>query len=90
MPRPPCLNALRGAHQRFVAWMGAVFAALALVLALTGVYGLTADAVQRSTRDIGIRKALGAESGDIARGYLWRSARIAILCLLKRRSCCGC
>jgi len=58
-------------------WMLAVFAGLALVLALGGTYGVTSYLVTQRTREIGIRLAMGAQSEDIVRSVL-RGSLVAI------------
>ena len=59
-------------------WMLAVFAGLALILALGGTYGVTSYLVTQRTREIGIRMAMGAGSTDIVRSVL-RGSLTAIL-----------
>ena len=49
-----------------------VFASLAVVLAALGLFGLAAFTVERRTREIGVRKALGASTSDVTRLLLWR------------------
>jgi putative ABC transport system permease protein len=51
------------------------FAVLALVLAAMGLFGLAAFTAERRTREIGIRKALGADSSDVTRLLLWQFAK---------------
>jgi predicted permease len=55
------------ATRRFALWMVGGFAAIGLVLAGTGIYGVVAYAARQRTREFGIRLALGARSGEVIR-----------------------
>jgi predicted permease len=65
-------------EQRYQAELIALFALLALALASVGVYGLLNYLVSRRAREIGIRMALGATSGNIASMVLRRGAILVL------------
>ena len=58
------------AQERLVGSLPGVFAGLALLLTSVGLYGLMAYTVNRRTSEIGIRMALGADRGQVARMVL--------------------
>jgi putative ABC transport system permease protein len=70
------LIASRVAQPRFRAALLGTFAALAVGLAVVGLYGVVAYSVRQRTREIGLRVALGAAPGGVARMVLGESARL--------------
>jgi putative ABC transport system permease protein len=57
-------------EERFYAVIAGAFAAIAVVLALAGLYGVVAFAVRQRDREVGIRMALGATPGVVSRMVL--------------------
>jgi predicted permease len=78
------LRTLREAHReelagvRIVTVLFGVFGVLALILAVSGVYGLVATSVAQRTREIGIRMAVGGSSGSVRGQVLAEGARMAL------------
>jgi putative ABC transport system permease protein len=71
------------AQERFNSTLLAIFAAVALLLAAIGLYGVLAYSVSRRTQEIGVRMAMGATGSDIFKlilkqGMLLTFAGVAI------------
>ena len=59
--------------------MFAGFAALAVIVACLGLFGLAAFTAERRTKEIGIRKVLGARTRDIVRLLAWQFSKPVII-----------
>jgi putative ABC transport system permease protein len=66
------------ASRNYLTWLVGAFAASALMIALIGVYGLTAHTVTRRTPEIGVRIALGARPVDILWLVVGQGLRLSI------------
>ena len=64
--------------RRYPSYLIGSFAALALILAMVGLYGLISHMVLQRTREIGIRVAMGAQRGDILKIVLREGIRAAV------------
>jgi putative ABC transport system permease protein len=55
-----------------------VFAAMALLLAAIGIYGVMSSAGQQQTREISLRMVLGGESRAVRNMVVWKGMRLAV------------
>jgi ABC-type antimicrobial peptide transport system permease subunit len=71
-------NAAVASH-RFTLFLVGLFAALALVLATIGIYGVISYSVNQRMQEFGMRMALGARPWDLMRMILGQGLRLSVL-----------
>ena len=72
----------RTVNERLVAQLSAAFGALALVLAVVGMYGVLGSAVSRRRQELGVRAAFGARATDLMRMVLREGFALVTMGLL--------
>ncbi|RHW19084.1 ABC transporter permease [Sphingomonas gilva] len=72
---------VRGQYEREIArgQLFAAFAVLTVVIGCLGLFGLAAFTAERRTKEIGIRKVLGARTRDIVRLLVWQFSRPVLI-----------
>ena len=65
--------------RRFFVLLVTIFAALGVLLAALGIYGVISYSVTQKTQEIGVRMALGASMGRVQRDVLGNTLRLALI-----------
>jgi putative ABC transport system permease protein len=65
-------------RERLIAYLAGSFAALALLLACVGLYGVLSYTVARRTQEIGVRMAVGAQPSDLIRMVVGDGSRVVL------------
>jgi putative ABC transport system permease protein len=66
-------------RRRLTTWMLGLFACIALLLTMVGIYGVIAYSVVQRTNEIGIRLALGAEKIDVLKMVVGQGFKLALI-----------
>jgi putative ABC transport system permease protein len=62
-----------------VASLAKTFAILAIVITALGIFGLASYTAEQKTKEVGIRKVLGAETGQVVSMFLWIFFKIFLI-----------